>query len=87
MATLNNNYVIRRQVGRGRPDCTVSMGAFWGATGASVAFDPKTLYDPYNNRWLVFGVAEPGSVASSVLLAISDTSDPQGTWHLYKIDM
>ena len=40
------------------------MGAFWGATGIR-RLRSQTLYDPYNNRWLVFGVAEPGSVASS----------------------
>ena len=44
------------------------------------------LYDPYSDRWLVSAANDPLLASSSILYGISDTSDPQGNWHLYAID-
>jgi hypothetical protein len=85
MVTLNNNLVIE-QKSDGAVLGTVSMPAFWAAAGALQPFDPKTLYDPYNNRWIVAAVSEPQSGGSSILFGISDGSDPSGGWHLYRVD-
>lgn len=85
MVTLNNNYVIE-QKSDGAVLSTVSMTTFWGPAGAVQPFDPKTLYDPYNNRWIVSAVSEPQSGSSAILFGISDTSDPSGAWHLYRAD-
>jgi hypothetical protein len=85
LVTLNNNYVIE-QKSDGAVLSTVSMPTFWGPAGAVLPFDPKTLYDPYNNRWIVSAVCEPQSASSSILFGISDTSDPSGAWHLYRVD-
>jgi hypothetical protein len=85
MVTLNNNYVIEDK-SSGAVLNTVSMPTFWGPTGALEPFDPKTVYDPYNGRWLVAAVTEALGADSSILVGISDTADPSGTWHLYRID-
>ena len=44
------------------------------------------LYDPYSDRWLVSAANDPLLASSAILYGISDTSDPQGSWHLYAID-
>jgi hypothetical protein len=85
MVTLNNNYVIE-QKSDGAVLSTVSMPTFWAAAGALQPFDPKTLYDPYNNRWIVSAVSEAQSGSSSILFGISDSGDPSGSWHLYRVD-
>jgi hypothetical protein len=85
MVPLNSNYVIQ-QKSNGAVLGTVSMTTFWGATGAAHPFDPKVVYDPYNNRWIVTAVNDPQLATASILYGISDTSDPQGTWHLYSLD-
>jgi hypothetical protein len=85
MVTLNNNYVIEDKA-TGAVLSNVSMPTFWAASGATSPFDPKTRYDPYNNRWIVSAVSEAASSSSSILFGISDTSDPSGTWHLYRFD-
>src|SRR5206468_2251866 len=49
-ATLNSQYRIQDR--SGNIISTVSMSSFWSGIGASGTFDPKTVYDPYNNRWI-----------------------------------
>jgi hypothetical protein len=85
MVSLNSNFVVQ-QKSTGAVLGTVSMTTFWGATGAAHPFDPKVVYDPYNGRWIVAAVNDALTATSSILYGISDTSDPQGTWHLYSLD-
>jgi hypothetical protein len=67
---------------------TVSLVGFWASLSSAPVdiFDPKILYDPYGNRWMITSVAERKSAASSVLIGVSQTSDPTGNWNLYRID-
>jgi hypothetical protein len=85
MVSLNSNFVVQ-QKSTGAVLGTVSMTTFWGATGAAHPFDPKVVYDPYNGRWIVAAVNDALTATSSILYGISDSSDPQGTWHLYSLD-
>jgi len=86
MSTLNSNYVIQDRAD-GAVLGTVSMSTFWASVGAGVPFDPRVLYDPYSQRWLVAAVADPGLATSSVVYGISDSGDPAGSWHLYSLDV
>ena len=85
MSTLNSNYVIQRK-SDGKVLSRVSMTSFWSRLGTRHPFDPRVLYDPYSDRWLVSAANDPLLASSSILYGISDTSDPQGSWHLYAID-
>jgi hypothetical protein len=62
------------------------MTSFWAAVGAHKPFDPRVLYDSYSNRWLASAADDPLVPSSLILYGISDTSDPQGSWHLYALD-
>jgi hypothetical protein len=81
--TLNNNYRVLDKA-TGATISTVSMWTFWAGTGAVQPFDPKTVYDPYNGRFIVSAVTESFSASSSILIGISATSDPNGAWTLFR---
>jgi hypothetical protein len=86
MSTLNSNYVVEQKSNGAVVGSVVGMDTFWSGAGATSPFDPKTYFDPYNQRWIVTAVDAAGSANSGILYGLSDSSDPSGTWHLYKID-
>jgi len=66
--------------------------SFLPKSPANQTFDPKVLYDQYEDRFLVItlesvntGVALDDN--SAVLLAVSATGDPTGTWYFTRIDV
>ena len=64
-------------------------GGFWGPAGAqaSLVFDPEVFYDELSGRF--FAIAGEGNAPggrSYALLAISDDSNPNGTWHKYRFE-
>jgi hypothetical protein len=85
--TLNNNYKVLNKT-TGAQISLVSMPSFWAALGAngSGPFDPRVVYDPYNNRWIHAAVSNGSNAASRLLLGISRTHDPNGTYDLYAFD-
>ena len=86
-STVNNNYVVQDKT-TGVLTGAVSIDTFWGGVGGSSGpFDPRTLYDPFNNRWLVSCVSNSVSAGSSILVGISQTSDPAGSFNLARFDV
>ena len=85
MVTLNSEVRIQNRTGG--IISTVSLDSFWSRLGNLNTFDPKVLYDPFNNRWIFTACANPESTASALLIGVSQTSDPTGSWKLYKIDV
>jgi hypothetical protein len=83
MTTLNGGYRIHAK-STGAIISSVSIASFWASTGSSSPFDPKSTYDPYNNRWILSGLSNARSTSSSVLLRVSQTDDPTGGWWLYR---
>jgi len=65
---------------------------FAGLTPANATFDPKVLYDQHNDRWIVVtlevvdGGAGAASDTSLVLVAVSDDSNPNGSWTVTEIN-
>ncbi len=62
---------------------------FWGSVGAtSFVFDPVALYDVHSERFIVVAAELWNEYASSAInLAVSDDSDPNGTWYKYRLDV
>lgn len=83
MTSLNSE--VRIQTKAGSTLSTVSLAGFWSSI-ASYAFDPRTLYDPYSGRWIMISVTNAYAASSALLLAVSTTSDPTGTWCLRSVD-
>ena len=96
-STLNSNYRIQNKID-GATLSTVSIDAFWAPLNSATpgpsptpspvagVFDPRIQYDPYTGggRWIVAAVSNSRSASASVLLGISTTPDPQGTFTLYR---
>src|SRR2546427_2810914 len=85
MTVLNTQIRIQDRAGN-ILSTTVSMDSFWASLGNPNAFDPKILYDPYGGRWIFAASANGNSAASAVLIGVSQTSDPTGTWNLFSVD-
>jgi len=82
MTTLNDR--IRIHTKQGYPVQTVYLSDFWQTPQP---FDPRICYDPFNNRWIFCAGANPGASDSQLLLAVSRTFDPTGTWDIYYIQV
>ncbi len=84
---VTHNSEIRIMSKTGSVTSTVSLNSFWSSLGGSIsAFDPKALYDPYSSRWVVVACGNSGSASSCLLVAVSQTNNPTGSWNFYKID-
>ena len=58
---------------------------FWGSLGATgFVFDPEVLYDELSGRFFAMATEDTPGNESFALLAVSDDSDPNGTWHKYR---
>ena len=61
---------------------------FWGSVGATgFVFDPEVIYDKTSGRF--FAMAAEGfapGTRSYCLVAVSDDSDPNGTWYKYRFE-
>jgi hypothetical protein len=85
MSGLNNNYRIMNK-SDGSVVSTVGTATFWAPSGETALLgltDPRTLYDPYNNRWIV-EMQTTTTGAGDILVGVSQTSDPSGSWFLYR---
>lgn len=68
---------------------TLSAGGFWsGVSGVgSFVFDPKVIYDPDSQRFIVLSLdVDFTNSVSGYEIAISDDSNPNGTWFRYYFD-
>jgi len=83
MEVLNTQVRIYNKAGTSIS--TTSLNGFWTGVGTST-FDPHIVYDQYAGRWIFVTDANP-SASSAILIGVSVTSDPTGSWHLYAIDV
>ncbi len=88
IAALNSSVRIRNKTTHASVS-NVSLNSFWGSAllgSGGGAFDPRIHYDAYTNRWIMVAVSVNGSMTNSeILIAITATGDPTGTWHKYAI--
>jgi hypothetical protein len=83
---LNTQVRIQNRTGTTNYS-TTSLSNWWSGAGSfTEVFDPRILYDPYENRWIATAVTDGGAASSSVLIAVSQTSDPTGSWYQNKFD-
>lgn len=64
----------------------VSSSGFWAGVSPAGAGDPHINFDKYTNRWIMIAQSNTAST-SSLLVAVSQTSDPTGNWARYAIDV
>jgi MYXO-CTERM domain-containing protein len=83
--TLNSQ--VRVQDRAGNVLSTVSLTNFWAPSGATFPYDPRAVYDTYNQRWVFVAATDPQSANAGLLVGASTGPDPTGTWKLYRLDV
>jgi hypothetical protein len=87
MQTINTVYAIYNKQGVLLAGPTNLNQLFSGVTGAeNNDGDPIVLWDEAAQRWMVAEFSIAGS-NDYMLVAVSTTSDPTGTWHKYSFDV
>lgn len=83
----SSNDLFRVQDRAGAVLVDLHIEDFWAPVGIdpNLISDPHFLYDPYNNRFLATIIGDFTLASAWVGLAVSDTGDPAGNWHYYKI--
>ncbi len=85
MVTLNTQ--VRIQDRQGNDLFTTSLSTWWSSLpGYGSTFDPKIVYDPYENRWIMVTASSSSPQDSKLFIGVSVTDDPSGEWHMYWID-
>jgi hypothetical protein len=83
METLNNYYRIYAKTGSAI--LKVIPSTFWSALGTYEG-DPHLAYDSLTGHWIHCCIGKLASTHWAIFIAISQTSDPTGTWFGYSID-
>jgi len=66
---------------------SISGSFFESLSPISGTYDPKVVYDQYNDRFVVVAVEqESASFISRILVAVSQTSDPNAGWYFHSIN-
>jgi hypothetical protein len=84
------NAQIRIQNRAGGIISTVSTDRFWASilpAGSTGSFDLRAVYDPSNQRWILAADSDAYNANSSVDVAVSASSNPTGTWYLFRYDV
>jgi hypothetical protein len=81
------NFTIRTQNKTGGLINELQFTTFFaGVGGHGFIFDPRIHYDQYAQRWVFVCGGSGNSANSAILVAISQSSDPNGGWWIYNID-
>lgn len=80
------NEVGRVTDKRGQLVSQFSLQTFFGVDPGFDETDPRVIYDAPSGRWLAtYTQSSTGQTSSSILLAVSTTSDPAGTYCRYHL--
>ena len=66
-----------------------SLFGFFSGLANTSTFDPRVLFDTFENRFVVITIENFQSgpqIFSQILVAVSDDADPNGTWFTTEID-
>lgn len=84
MVTLNSQYRIMNK--SGTVLSTVTATSFWTGVSPDSGGDPHVIYNHYLNRWMLIAQSNLNAT-SSLLVAMSTTNDPTGSWNRYAFDI
>ena len=88
---INEQVLIQSRDGITRPNYPVNLGGvggFWSAVTTSTdVFDPNIRYDAATDRWIASAAVDSQKSTSALVVGVSQTGDPGGTWNMYKINL
>lgn len=84
VSAINSNIIFAMP--DGKISFTRGFADFYKILGLGTRmFDPRVIYDPEQNRFIVVCLHGSDSNTSYLCLAYSKTEDPNGEWNFYKI--
>ena len=85
VGTVNSKFVIWDK--KGNLIKSINADNWFSTTLSNVSsFDPKILYDHFDQRWIMVWLdQDDNSKRGSFLLSVSDNSDPTGTWYNWNL--
>lgn len=85
METLNTQVRITDRVGSNL--FTTALGTFWsGLPGSGSTYDPKFIFDPYQDCWIMVTLRGSTPSDSRIYLGVSTSSNPLDEWNMFAID-
>jgi hypothetical protein len=88
MQVINGCVVVFNKSGATLPGFPKRLNTFLGEGSAQFPFDPRALYDWANNRYIVSAARFNNASRAAILdVAVSQTSNPMGGWHIYHINL
>ena len=81
MMTLNTDVRISDKQGNGL--FTTSLDAWWAELPGGSTFDPKIVFDPYQDRWIMITPSGNNATNSRMYLGVSTTENPLDDWNFY----
>ena len=86
VTAINQDITIQDR--NGTVVSSVTLDAFWAAVlGGGEAYDPRVFFDRYTQRWYMETDANPEEASTSLMLAVSKTSDPTGGWYEFIVNV
>src|SRR5262245_31899067 len=88
VVSIVNTSIEFHQISPEQQQYSKSLKTFFDSLApANDLFDPKVTYDQFENRFLVVALERVNATETSrIMLAVSDDSDPNGTWRFTAIN-
>ena len=84
---VTNSHIDIYRMDSGARLQSFSLASFFGYTRQTI-FDPRCVYDPVWNRWIVTAEAFPESATEQIqFIAVSKTDNPLLSWYIYSFDV
>lgn len=85
VSTINVHMLVTNNVGFWLG--SYNLDDFFASVGSTTYFfDPRTIYDPQQDRFIMVLMNNSECNNSQIVLAFSKTNNPKGAWNLYAID-
>ncbi len=85
VSTINVHMLVVNNVGVWQG--SYQLDDFFESVGTSpFFFDPRTIYDPEQDRFIMVLMNDSECNNSQIVLAFSQTNNPQGAWNTYALD-
>jgi hypothetical protein len=85
LISVQNSSVFRYNTNSGSTLGVVSLTSFFNPLGVTAGkYDPKVLYDPQANRFILVCLAGSSSSNTHILVGFSNSDSANGTWNLYE---
>ncbi len=85
ISTINTHMLVTNNTGFWLG--SYKLDEFFAAVGTNTRFfDPRVIYDPEQDRFILVLINASECAESQIVLAFSKSNNPKGSWNLYALD-